>query len=99
MAVLKSIFFDLLVRLYCLSYIDIFNEFVYNKKVDVKTTCEVAMITIVEVSNLSQLKKFVRFPVHLYAKDPYYVPKLFMDEYHTLRDDINPAFDHCDAKY
>ncbi|QSX08356.1 GNAT family N-acetyltransferase [Alkalibacter rhizosphaerae] len=57
------------------------------------------MITIVEVSNRSLLKKFVRFPVYLYAKDPYYVPKLFIDEYHTLREDINPAFDHCDAKY
>jgi len=56
-------------------------------------------ITLKEVTTLSDLKTFIRFPVRLYQGNPYYVPALFPDELNTLRRDRNPAFEHCEARY
>jgi hypothetical protein len=56
-------------------------------------------VTIKEVSTLKELKTFIRFPNKLYRKNVYWVPPLFFDEYHTLRKDKNPAFEHCEARY
>jgi len=53
-------------------------------------------ITLKEVTTLSDLKTFIRFPVRLYQGNPYYVPALFPDELNTLRRDRNPAFEHCE---
>ncbi len=56
-------------------------------------------VKIKEVSNLKDLKTFIRFPNLLYRKNSFWVPPLFVDEYNTLRQDKNPAFEHCEAKY
>jgi hypothetical protein len=56
-------------------------------------------VQIKEVRTLKELKAFIRFPNALYDKNAYWVPALFYDEYHTLRQDKNPAFEHCEAKY
>ncbi|MEJ2744836.1 MAG: hypothetical protein P8123_03990 [bacterium] len=56
-------------------------------------------IQLKEVTTLRDLKAFIRFPFSLYQENPYWVPRLFSDEYHTLRRDKNPAFENCEAKY
>lgn len=56
-------------------------------------------VKIKEVSTLKELKTFINLPNILYRNNIYRVPPLFYDEYHTLRWDKNPAFEHCEAKY
>ena len=56
-------------------------------------------ITIYEVSSQKELKQFVKFPFKLFAKCKYWVPPLIQSEMQTLRKDVNPAFDYCEAKY
>ena len=56
-------------------------------------------ITIVEVTSKKQLKQFVAFPLSLYKGHPYFVPPLNFDELNTLQEKVNPAFDHCEARY
>jgi hypothetical protein len=52
-----------------------------------------------EVRTPRELRKFVSFPYSLYRKNAYWVPPLRSDEFLSLRKDINPAFDFCDANY
>jgi len=56
-------------------------------------------ITLEEVQSKRDLKKFISFPLELYAGSPYWVPPLQFDEMNTLRKDRNPAFDCCSATY
>ena len=56
-------------------------------------------IIVKEVTNLKDLKSFIRFPNKLYRDNQNWVPNLFFDELNTLRRDKNPAFEHCEAKY
>lgn len=56
-------------------------------------------LSIKEVTNLHELRTFVRVPNKLYRNNPYWVPALFMDDYQTFRSDKNPAFDYCEARY
>jgi len=56
-------------------------------------------IEIKEVSSISGLKDFIRFPFGLYAGNPYWVPSLRSDDLNTFRKDKNPAFEFCEAKY
>jgi len=56
-------------------------------------------VAIYEVSSRKELKQFVKFPFKLFAKCKYWVPPLIQSEMQTLRKDINPAFDYCEAKY
>jgi GNAT superfamily N-acetyltransferase len=56
-------------------------------------------VSIKEVTNLRELRAFIRFPNKLYRDNPYWVPALFMDDYQTFRRDKNPAFDYCEARY
>jgi GNAT superfamily N-acetyltransferase len=56
-------------------------------------------VKIVEVTDISSLKKFVTFNIQLYKGNPYHVPSLIMDELMTLRKDKNPAFDFCESIY
>jgi len=56
-------------------------------------------IQIKEVTTLKELKQFVRFPLKLYKKSPYWVPALTFDELNTLRRDRNPAFENSEARY
>jgi len=52
-----------------------------------------------EVTSLSDLRSFIRFPFQLYRGNLYWVPALTSDELNTLRKDKNPAFAHCQARY
>lgn len=52
-----------------------------------------------EVISKKDLKKFVSFPYTLYAGNKFWIPPLRFDELHSLSEDINPAFDFCEAKY
>jgi len=54
-------------------------------------------VEICPVITKRDLKKFVLFPYKLYKNNPYWAPPLRMDEFHTLRKDRNPAFEHCDV--
>lgn len=56
-------------------------------------------VTVKEVTNLRELRAFIRFPHKLYRDSPYWVPALFVDDYQTFRRDKNPAFDYCEARY
>ncbi|MFW6131269.1 MAG: hypothetical protein ACOC5F_01580 [Candidatus Aminicenantaceae bacterium] len=56
-------------------------------------------IEIHEVTNHKELKKFVKFPFDLYKNNPYWVPPLIKNEMDTLRNDKNPVFEYCEAKY
>ncbi len=56
-------------------------------------------IIIKEVLDKKALKTFIDFPNQLYKGNPYFVPKLAIDEYSTLNPKDNPAFNFCRAKY
>ena len=56
-------------------------------------------VTIHEVITKKELKQFVLFPFQLFAGCKYWVPPLINGEMQTLRKDVNPAFDYCEAKY
>ena len=56
-------------------------------------------VTIEEVLDLKELKKFIKFPFKLYKNDPHWIPPLNSDEMNILRKDKNPAFEHCEARY
>ncbi len=56
-------------------------------------------IIIKEIATLKDLKTFVRFPYNLYHDNPFWVPLLDGDEINTLRQDKNPAFEYCQARY
>jgi len=56
-------------------------------------------VAIKEVSTLNDLKSFIRFPSSLYRGNPFWVPALVSDELNTLRQDKNPAFEYCQARY
>ncbi|MDR1783925.1 MAG: hypothetical protein LBR13_06675 [Dysgonamonadaceae bacterium] len=54
-------------------------------------------VEIVEVKSKSQLRKFVKFNIKLYAGNPYHVPGLIDDELMTLDPKKNPAFEFCES--
>jgi GNAT superfamily N-acetyltransferase len=56
-------------------------------------------LTIKEVLSKSELKKFVGFQYDLYKNNKFWIPPLRFDELNSLRSNINPAFDFCEAKY
>lgn len=55
-------------------------------------------VTIKEIVSKRDLKRFIKFPHHLYKGDPRYIPNLNADEMHCLGK-LNPAFAHCEARY
>jgi len=60
---------------------------------------DIMSITIHEVISRKELKQFVMFPFKLFAKCKYWVPPLISAEMQSLRKDLNPSFDYCEAKY
>ena len=54
-------------------------------------------VQISQVLTRKDLKKFVGFPNRLYKGNPYFVPKLFMDETATLDPKKNPAYVFSEA--
>lgn len=57
------------------------------------------MITIKEVTNKRDLKKFIKFPRELYKGNKNFVPFLDGDEMNMLTPKGNAAFEFCEAKY
>ena len=56
-------------------------------------------VQIKEVTTLKDLNAFIHFPFTLYRDNPYWVPNLVSDDRNTLRQDKNPAFETCQARY
>lgn len=56
-------------------------------------------VEIKQITELSDLKKFVRFNIQLYKNNPYHVPGIVNDELMTLDPQRNPAFEFCEAAY
>jgi GNAT superfamily N-acetyltransferase len=56
-------------------------------------------IYLKEVTSRKELKSFAHFPFSLYRGNPFWVPSLVQDELNTLRWDVNPAFEYCEARY
>lgn len=56
-------------------------------------------VTIREVKDRVDLKRFISFPEKLYKDSPYWVNSLWSDEYKTLIKSKNPAFEYCEAWY
>lgn len=56
-------------------------------------------IEIRPVTNRKELKQFIQFYYDLYRGNDNAVPYLFSDEMNTLREDKNPSFECCEAKY
>lgn len=56
-------------------------------------------IEIKPVENLQELKQFVLFPYSLYNNHEFWVPPLIRSELEEMRSDINPAFEHCEARF
>ena len=54
-------------------------------------------VTLKQVLTRKDLKKFVDFPNRLYEGNPFFVPKLFMDEVATLDPKKNPAYAFSEA--
>ena len=56
-------------------------------------------LEIRQVKTFNELEKFVDFAFHLYKDIKYWVPPIKSDEIKTLRKDVNPAFEYCEAEY
>lgn len=56
-------------------------------------------IVLKQVTTKGELRSFIRFPHSLPRENDAWVPALDMDEINTLHWDINPAFEHCQARY
>lgn len=56
-------------------------------------------VEIKQITELSDLRKFVKFNIELYKNNPYHVPGLIDDELMTLDARRNPAFQFCEAAY
>ena len=58
-----------------------------------------SIIQIKEIFTRNELKAFVKFPMELYKGNPYYVPPLIEDELDTLDKNVNPVFNHAEARF
>lgn len=56
-------------------------------------------VEIKQITELADLRKFVKFNIQLYQNNPYHVPGLIDDELMTLDPRRNPAFEFCEAAY
>jgi len=57
------------------------------------------MITVKQITNKKDLRKFVTFPFQLYKGSKYWVPPLINDEMETLDSKKNPVFKNAEASY
>ena len=55
-------------------------------------------VSILEVSNKSELRDWVLFPYELYRDDPLYVPQIIREEIDFFSSDRNPGFQVADTK-
>lgn len=56
-------------------------------------------IIIKEVNDKTTLNDFVSLPYHLYQNHPYWVPPIRKDEENAIKEQTNPAFEFCKAKF
>jgi GNAT superfamily N-acetyltransferase len=56
-------------------------------------------VEIKKVTTKRDLRKFIMLPFKIYKGNTCWVPPLIMDEYNSLRKDINPSFDYAEAEY
>lgn len=56
-------------------------------------------VEIKKVITRRDLRKFIMLPFKIYKGNKYWIPPLIMDEYNSLRKDINPSFDFAEAEY
>lgn len=56
-------------------------------------------VEIRQVQTPSELRRFVELQFDLYRDSPYWVPPLVAEELKILRQDVNPAFAHCQVAY
>ncbi len=54
-------------------------------------------VHVTKVENHKQMKRFVRFPLHLYKDCDNWVPALEDDEFITFNPKLNGAFDFCES--
>jgi GNAT superfamily N-acetyltransferase len=57
------------------------------------------MITIIEATNKTLLKEYIKFPFSLYKNHPYWVPPLIQDDLETFDKTKNPAFHSAEAYF
>ncbi|WP_375324351.1 GTP cyclohydrolase [Flagellimonas sp. GZD32] len=57
------------------------------------------MVTVKEVQNQSDLKRFVKFPFSLYKGSPYWVPPIIKDEMESFDKTVNPVFKDAEATF
>ena len=55
-------------------------------------------ITVKEVLNKKDLKKFVKLPFSLYKNDPLWVPQLIRDDMEIFNKEKNPAYENADSR-
>lgn len=56
------------------------------------------MVTVKEITEHRDIKKFIAFANGLYRDNPYYVPDMFDSQVKDFDREKNPAFEYCDAK-
>ena len=56
-------------------------------------------VEIIPVETQAQLKRFIRVPMRLSAKDPRWVAPLFIERLDALSKKVNPFFEHADAQF
>ena len=57
------------------------------------------MITITELTDKKDLKRFIKFPFSLYKNNPYWTPSIINNELDNLNPEINPVFKNAEARY
>ena len=57
------------------------------------------MITIKELKTQKELVDFVKFPFKLYKNTPYWIPPIISDEVNSFDKNLNPVFEHADARF
>ncbi len=57
------------------------------------------MITLQEMISKKEMKTFVKFPFQLYKNNKYWVPPIIKDELESFDKNINPVFEHAEARF
>jgi len=57
------------------------------------------MITLQEMTSKKEMRSFVKFPFKLYKNNAYWVPPIINDELESFDKNINPVFEHAEARF
>ncbi len=58
----------------------------------------ICVVTIQEITEKKDIKKFIAFANDMYRDNPYYVPDTFDSQVADFIRDKNPAYEYCDSK-